>query len=61
MRSIPPRTEEDGAGAVLSIEQLGVRFVTPQGDVPAVQELGLSGLEVVANGIASLPVFVWIY
>jgi oligopeptide/dipeptide ABC transporter ATP-binding protein len=42
MRSIPPRTEEEGAGAVLSIAQLGVRFVTPQGEVPAVQEVSLA-------------------
>ena len=42
MRSIPLRTEAEGAGAVLSIAQLGVSFVTPQGEVPAVQEVSLT-------------------
>ena len=38
MPSIPPPTEEEGAGAVLSIAELGVSFVTPQGEVPAASE-----------------------
>jgi oligopeptide/dipeptide ABC transporter ATP-binding protein len=42
MRSIPPRTEEEGAGTVLSIAELGVTFVTPQGEVPAVQGVSLT-------------------
>jgi peptide/nickel transport system ATP-binding protein len=42
MRSIPPRSEEEGADAVLSIAELGVRFVTPQGEVPAVQAVSLT-------------------
>ena len=42
MPSIPPRTEEEGAAAVLSIAQLGVSFVTPQGEVPAVQAVSLT-------------------
>jgi peptide/nickel transport system ATP-binding protein len=41
MRSIPPRAEEKGAGAVLSVAKLSVTFVTPQGEVPAVQEVSL--------------------
>ncbi|HEX3845552.1 MAG TPA: ABC transporter ATP-binding protein [Steroidobacteraceae bacterium] len=42
MPSIPPRTEEEGAGAVLRIAQLSVTFVTPQGEVPAVREVSLT-------------------
>ena len=43
MRSIPPPAEgEQGAGAVLDIAGLGVTFVTPQGDVAAVQDASLS-------------------
>jgi oligopeptide/dipeptide ABC transporter ATP-binding protein len=42
MRSIPPRTEEQGAGAVLRIAQLGVTFDTPQGEVPAVRDVSLT-------------------
>ena len=42
MPSIPPRTEDAGAGAVLRIADLSVTFVTPQGEVPAVQEVSLS-------------------
>src|SRR6185437_4171533 len=41
MRSIPVGTEE-GAAAVLRIEQLGVTFVTPQGAVPAVQDVSVT-------------------
>jgi peptide/nickel transport system ATP-binding protein len=41
MRSIPPDTEA-GAGAVLRIAQLSVTFDTPQGAVPAVQEVSLA-------------------
>ena len=42
MRSIPPGTEEQGAGAVLRIAALSVAFVTPQGEIPAVQEVSLT-------------------
>jgi peptide/nickel transport system ATP-binding protein len=43
MRSIPPRTEaQQGVGAVLDIAGLSVTFVTPQGEVAAVQDASLS-------------------
>jgi peptide/nickel transport system ATP-binding protein len=42
MRSIPPRIEEEDARAVLRIEQLGVAFRTPQGEVTAVRDVSLS-------------------
>ena len=42
MRSIPPRTEEEGAGAVLRTSQLSVAFETPRGEVAAVREVSLS-------------------
>ena len=42
MRSIQPRTEEEGAGVVLRIAQLGVTFVTPHGEVAAVQDVSLT-------------------
>jgi peptide/nickel transport system ATP-binding protein len=42
MPSIPPRIEEEGAGAVLRISQLSVAFVTPQGEVAAVREVSLA-------------------
>ena len=42
MPSIPPRTEEEGAGAVLSVVDLGVSFVTPQGEVRAVEAVSLT-------------------
>jgi peptide/nickel transport system ATP-binding protein len=41
MPSIPPRTEEAGGGAVLRVAELSVTFVTPQGEVPAVEEVSL--------------------
>jgi oligopeptide/dipeptide ABC transporter ATP-binding protein len=41
MRSIPPDPEA-GASAVLSIARLGVVFETPQGAVPAVEEVSLT-------------------
>ncbi len=42
MRSIPPRTEDEGAGAVLRISALSVTFDTPRGEVPAVREVSLT-------------------
>ncbi|HEY1892448.1 MAG TPA: ABC transporter ATP-binding protein [Steroidobacteraceae bacterium] len=42
MRSIPPRTEEEGADAVLRVAQLSVTFDTPQGEVLAVRDVSLS-------------------
>jgi len=42
MRSTQPRTEEEGAGAVLRIGQLGVTFVTPHGEAAAVQDVSLT-------------------
>jgi peptide/nickel transport system ATP-binding protein len=42
MRSIPPRTEEEGTGALLRIAELSVTFFTPQGAIPAVQEVSLT-------------------
>ena len=42
MRSIPPRTEEEGAGAVLRIAELGVTFDTPQGEIAAVKDVSLT-------------------
>ncbi|MFZ1868292.1 MAG: ATP-binding cassette domain-containing protein, partial [Steroidobacteraceae bacterium] len=42
MRSIPPRPEEEEAGTVLRIAQLGVVFDTPRGEVPAVREVSLT-------------------
>ncbi|HEY2036643.1 MAG TPA: ABC transporter ATP-binding protein [Steroidobacteraceae bacterium] len=42
MPSIPPRTEEEAVGAVLRIAELSVTFLTPQGEVAAVQEVSLS-------------------
>src|SRR5579872_6814084 len=41
MPSIPPRTEEAGAGAVLRIAELSVTFATPRGAVPAVRGVSL--------------------
>ena len=43
MRSIPPRTEEEGAGGgVLRISELSVTFDTPGGEVAAVREVSLT-------------------
>jgi oligopeptide/dipeptide ABC transporter ATP-binding protein len=42
MHSIPPRTEEEGAGVVLRISKLSVTFNTPRGEVPAVREASLT-------------------
>ena len=42
MHSIPPRTEEEGPAAVLRIDELGVTFVTPHAEVPAVQGVSLT-------------------
>ncbi|MGH8202487.1 MAG: dipeptide ABC transporter ATP-binding protein [Steroidobacteraceae bacterium] len=42
MRSTPPRTEEEGAGAVLRVAQLSVIFDMPHGEVPAVREVSLT-------------------
>ncbi len=42
MPSIPPRTEEEGAGAVLRISELSVTFDTPRGEVPAVRDVSLT-------------------
>jgi len=42
MRSIPPDAEEGGAAAGLRIAGLGVTFVTPQGEVAAVQDASLT-------------------
>ena len=42
MRSIPPRTEEQGAGAVLRLAELSVTFDTPRGEVAAVREVSLT-------------------
>jgi peptide/nickel transport system ATP-binding protein len=42
MRSIPPRAEEEGAGAVLRISELSVAFQTLRGEVPAVREVSLT-------------------
>src|SRR5690242_12471630 len=42
MRSIPPCTEEKGAGAVLRIAELGVTFDTPQGEIAAVRDVSLT-------------------
>ena len=42
MPSIQPRTEEEGAGAVLRVAKLGVTFLTPHGEVAAVQEASLT-------------------
>jgi hypothetical protein len=50
------RTHDHSSMAVASDAIVSTHF-----DVPAVQESGPSVLEVVANGIASRPVFVWIY
>jgi hypothetical protein len=50
------RTHDHSSMAVASDAIVSTHF-----DVPAVQELGPSVLEVVANGIVSRPVFVWIY
>jgi hypothetical protein len=50
------RTHGHSSMAVASDAIVSTHF-----DVPAVQDLGLSVLEVVANGVASRPVFVWIY
>lgn len=47
------RTHNHSSMAVASNKSVSTQF-----DVPAAQELGLSKLEVVANGIASRPVFV---
>jgi hypothetical protein len=50
------RTHDHSSMAVASDAIVSTHF-----DVPAAQESGPSVLEVVANGIASQPVFVWIY
>jgi hypothetical protein len=50
------RTHHHSSMAVASDAVVSTHF-----DVPAAQEPGPSLLEVVANGIASQPVFVWIY
>jgi peptide/nickel transport system ATP-binding protein len=42
MRSIPPRTEEEGAGVVLRVAELSVIFDTPGGQVAAVREASLT-------------------
>ncbi|HEV2270664.1 MAG TPA: ABC transporter ATP-binding protein [Steroidobacteraceae bacterium] len=42
MPSIQPRIEEEGAGAVLRIAQLGVTFITAQGEVAAVRDASLT-------------------
>ncbi|MGH8295812.1 MAG: dipeptide ABC transporter ATP-binding protein [Steroidobacteraceae bacterium] len=42
MRSIPPHTEENAAGAVLRIAELSVAFNTAQGELAAVQRVSLS-------------------
>jgi hypothetical protein len=47
------RTHDHSSMAVASNDMVSTHF-----DVPASQERGLSTLEVVANGIASRPVFV---
>jgi hypothetical protein len=50
------RTHDHSSMAVASKEPVSTHF-----DVPAVQEQGLSLLQVVANGIASEPVLVFVY
>jgi hypothetical protein len=50
------RTHDHSSMAVASKERVSTYF-----DVPAVQEQGLSLLQVVANGIASEPVLVFVY
>jgi hypothetical protein len=50
------RTHDHSSMAVASDAIVSTHF-----DVPAAQESGPSVLEVVANGIASQPEFVWIY
>jgi hypothetical protein len=50
------RTHDHSSMAVASKEPVSTHF-----DVPAVQEQGLSLLQVVANGIASQPVPVFVY
>ena len=50
------RTHDHSSMAVASDAKVSTRF-----DVPAVQEFGPSVLQVVANGVVSRPVFVWIY
>jgi peptide/nickel transport system ATP-binding protein len=42
MHSTQPRTEEEGAGAVLRLSELSVTFDTPRGEVPAVREVSLT-------------------
>jgi oligopeptide transport system ATP-binding protein len=42
MHSIPPRTEEEGADAVLRLSKLSVTFETARGEVPAVREVSLA-------------------
>jgi len=42
MRSIPPPAEAGHAAEVLRIAQLGVTFLTPQGEVPAVRDVSLA-------------------
>ena len=42
MRSIPPRAEEEDAGAVLRVADLSVSFDTPRGEVAAVREVSLA-------------------
>ena len=50
------RTHDHSSMAVASSELVSTRF-----DVPATQEKGLSVLEVVANGIASDPVYLIVH
>jgi hypothetical protein len=50
------RTHDHSSMAVASDEPVSTHF-----DVPAVQERGLSLLQVVAQGIASQPVLVFVY
>jgi hypothetical protein len=50
------RTHDHSSMAVASDDVVSTHF-----DVPAVQETGPSLLQVVANGVASLPVFVVIH
>jgi hypothetical protein len=49
------RTHDHSSMAVASDEEVSTHF-----DVPAAQEPGLSLLEVVANGVASEPVLVFV-
>jgi hypothetical protein len=49
------RTHDHSSMAVASDKPVSTHF-----DVPSAQEPGLSKLEVVANGVASEPIFVWV-